>query len=350
MKHRCRRARATSVRGFALIAVIGVVAVVTVISMELVRSIGLEAQGATSRLEALQLERIALAGHEVARYLEQRGLLVPGADADADTSLEALPVEAVSPGVYLIRFPEGTAEVRYGAENGKVSLASAPEPLLTAVFARWRGNEAEGRRLSNAVVDWRDPDRLTTDGNPESSEYPDAGFGPRNRGFGVGDAHLVAGFRAADFLPTVLDDRSGTDAWILPEGIYSLVTPLPTDGRVNPNFAPRPVLESVPGLDATAVRDLIESREQRLFADLSELERPGAIPPGSDAWNWLTLSTSPGRTVTVTAADGAGRRQVRTRVYESSLAIDPFSGQTISRLFLRRETRFDSDVRPAIRP
>ena len=88
-------------RGFALIAVLWVTLIMAFISMELIGSIGLEARTARSRLEALQLERLAGAGHEVADYLTARGLL--GEEAD----LDGLPVTAVTPAVhYRIEFDQ----------------------------------------------------------------------------------------------------------------------------------------------------------------------------------------------------------------------------------------------------
>lgn len=327
--------------GFALIAVIMVVAVVTVVSMELVASLGLEARGAAARLEALKLERLALGGHEVAAYLEQAGLLVPDAD------LAGLPVDVVGTGrgtEYRIVFPGGTTTIRFAADNGKVSLTSAPEVLLSAVFTRWTGDAARGDRLAQAVVDWRDPDQLSAGAQAESADYPDSRFGPRNAGFGVGDAHLVAGVGTEDFLPAALDGIEPGTGWLLPEGLYSLVTPIPTDGRINPNFAPVPVLETLPGIDAATARLLAELREQRDFESNVDLAERGGIAPGADTWNWVTLGTAATRTVRVRVENPDGMSQTLRRTYRSMNVYNPTANRMEPRELLVDEIVFDPEV------
>lgn len=329
----------TSSAGFALIAVVWVVVVVTVIAMELVASIGLEARGATARLEALRLERLALGGHEVASYLDQRGLLSPGAE------LGNLPVDVVTPGAaYGVRFPNGSAIFRIGAENGKVSLTDSPEQRLAAVFSRWTGDPVEGERLAREVVEWRDPDQLTSAGNAESADYTDSGIRPRNRPFGVGDAHLVAGFGPDDFLPAVAD-APGNESWLLPEGLYSLVTLIPTGGRVNPNFAPVPVLETLPGVDETIALRWVEIREDRPFENLADLQETSGIPPGADTWNAVVLGAGTTRRLTVTAEGETGMRQVRSRLWQTMTVFNATLNRMEPRPLMRADTRFDADVR-----
>jgi general secretion pathway protein K len=340
---RNHRERSTGA-GFALIAVVWVVAVVTVISMELVASIGLEARGATARLEALKLERLALGGHEMAAYLDQRGLVGPNAEQGELPG--DIPIDVLTPGTaYRVRFPGGSALVQIGAENGKASLSTSPPEALAAVFTRWTGDPAEGERLARAVIDWRDPDPLTLEGNAESAEYTGAGIVPRNRAVGIGDAHLVAGMDAGDFLPALGDSSQPGQHWLLPEGIYSLVTPIPTDGRINPNFAPVPILETLPGVDEEMASRLAELREDRLFENIPDLQLRSGILPGADTWNAITLGAGSTRTVTVIAGNDAGMRQVRRRVRQSMSVYNQTLNQMEPRLLVRSDTRFDTEVR-----
>jgi type II secretory pathway component PulK len=268
-------------------------------------------------------------------YLDQLGLLAPNAD------LGDLPVEVVRPGAaWRVRFPEGVATLGIGSENGKVSLTNAPPETLAGLFTRWTGSPAEGQRLAEAVVDWRDPDALKADAGPEATDYAGTETGPRNRAFGVGDAHLVAGLGPEDFRPT-LDTNND---WLLPEGIYSLVTVLGSDGRVNPNDAPVPVLEALPGIDTATATRMVEMREERPFADLVDLEQRTGILPGTDAWNALTLGRST-ITWTVVAENASGMRQVRRRVRQVANVYDPTANRMEARLLLRQDTRFDSEVR-----
>lgn len=89
---------------------------------------------------------------------------------------------------YPVSLGTGRLTIRVLDEEGKLDMNTASDAALRELFLQVTGDEGLAQRLSDAIVDWRDPDDLKRPSGAERSEYEAMGkTGPRNRPFQVAD-------------------------------------------------------------------------------------------------------------------------------------------------------------------
>lgn len=117
---------------------------------------------------------------------------------------------------YPVSLGTGRLMIRVLDEEGKLDMNTASDAALRELFLQVTGDEGLAQRLSDAIVDWRDPDDLKRPSGAERSEYEAMGkTGPRNRPFQVADELMeVLGFAPAVYqriepLITVYTGRDG---------------------------------------------------------------------------------------------------------------------------------------------
>jgi general secretion pathway protein K len=145
-------------------------------------------------------------------------------------------------------WPTEGAEVRLRIhdESGKLDLNAAQELTLRTILAAVTGDDEAAGRLTDAIIDWRDPDDLKRMNGAESHEYEAAGLQkPQNRNF------------------LVLEELRGV-LGMTPE-LYRKLEPLFTtyNGRdgVNPARAPRELLLALTKGDEGLVDSFLLSRQ-----------------------------------------------------------------------------------------
>jgi general secretion pathway protein K len=117
---------------------------------------------------------------------------------------------------YPITLSTGRLTIRVLDEEGKLDMNMASDAALRELFLQVTGDEGLAQRLSDAIVDWRDPDDIKRPDGAERSEYEAMGkTGPRNRPFQVPDELMeVLGLTPAVYqriepLITVYTGRDG---------------------------------------------------------------------------------------------------------------------------------------------
>lgn len=149
---------------------------------------------------------------------------------------------------YQVQLPGGLVRLRLLDEGGKVDLNAAQETTLKALLTRLTGSPDEAQALTDAIMDWRDPDDLTRTHGAEAKEYEadGKGYGPMNRNFqALEELQMVRGMSAALYRKL--------------EPMFTLYTG--QDG-INPAKASREVLLALPGMDAATVDQYLETRRQ----------------------------------------------------------------------------------------
>nr|WP_232470606.1 type II secretion system protein GspK [Methylococcus sp. BF19-07] len=87
---------------------------------------------------------------------------------------------------YPVSLGTGRLLIRILDEEGKLDMNSASDAALRELFLQVTGDEDLAQRLSDAIVDWRDPDDLKRPSGAERGDYEAIGkTGPRNRPFQV---------------------------------------------------------------------------------------------------------------------------------------------------------------------
>ena len=114
----------------------------------------------------------------LARSLAESGLRLGARDWEAGSSSNL----AASP--LLCETDAGILRVEVRPTDALINLNLASESLLAGLFETLGTDQAEARALSEAVIDYRDPDNRTRSGNDESDLYNSVGLtGPANRAF-----------------------------------------------------------------------------------------------------------------------------------------------------------------------
>ncbi len=156
-------------------------------------------------------------------------------------------------------------------ESGKIDLNSAQDTLLKAVFISSGLTDGQAAAVLDALLDWRDPDSLKRPMGAEEEEYRAAGRKSRP---------------ANGLLETPEEMRQVMG--VTPElyqKLAGIVTVYSRQPGVNPAFAPREVLQAIPGLDAAQLEAYLIQRQQ-------SLERGLPLPPFPVATNYLLQSSS----------------------------------------------------------
>lgn len=156
----------------------------------------------------------------------------------------------------------GHVLVSLQAERGKVDLNQAPKDLVERLVLAV-DPEADAEAVAGAIVDWRDPDDDRQPGGAEDSDY---------RAAGLNYAARDGPFTSVQELQQVLG--------VTPE-LYQVLRELVTvhggQASVDPLVAPRTVLLALPGMDESAVEELLAWRESIMGEEGMPVLPPAAI-------------------------------------------------------------------------
>jgi general secretion pathway protein K len=161
-----------------------------------------------------------------------------------------------------VRLESAVASIRVTDEGGKININFADDRLLAGLFTIATGSAAEGRKLAERVLDWRDRDDDRREFGAERRDYRRAGAAP-------GAAN--APFLDVSDLGRVLGVSSDVGMRIQP-----YVTIFTRDGKINPMLASETVLRALPGVDHDTVKRIVELRRSGLAVptEVEALLRP----------------------------------------------------------------------------
>lgn len=227
-------------RGFALVAVLWVLVAVGSISVVFQAAARAERRSVAHARSVSRTQWAARAG--LARAVSQLENLLPnrGLAPVGDTLVPPLQFRMEDIAVRVV-----TLDVR-----ARLHLNEADEQQLRRFFVGIGMRGARAENIVQAMLDWRDPDGIRRPRGAERAQYaalqpPSA---PKNGPFTrVAELHQVYGM-----LPIVIG-RAAPYLTVL------------GDGLVNVNSASRPVLQSLPGIDAEAALVIIERRRRKPF-------------------------------------------------------------------------------------
>jgi len=183
--------------------------------------------------------------------------------------------------------PEGMT-VRIYNLSGKISLNRLSEVKLKQLLEQVLGeHNKKVPELVDAWLDWQDKDDLKRLNGAEKQYYEKQKlpYIPRNSLFAsVDEIRLIKGYEEV---------FKGVDL----EKVFTLYGR--TGGVVNPNYATREVLLMIPGIDKKIADDILKTREQQSFSNMSELNI--LLPPSimQKAKPWFNLKTSKFYTIAV---------------------------------------------------
>ena len=235
--------------GVALVLVLWVITLLAVIAGNFAFSMRGEAQIASNLLSTAQAQALADAGAQRAWF----ELLKSPADLQR-WQANGLVYESMLDGAVL------RVTIQY--ETGKIDLNTASDALLQGLFKSVGLTEDESVALLDAVLDWRDADKLKRLHGAEEDDYRAAGknYIPTN-----------APFETVDELQRVLG--------MTPELYRKLAPALTVYSRqpgVSTAVAPREVLLAIPGINPDLVEQYLVQRQSLLATDQKVPEFAGA--------------------------------------------------------------------------
>ena len=139
-------------------------------------------------------------------------------------------------------------------ESGKIDINTAADVLLRGLLLSQGLKDEEAAAVTDAILDWRDPDSLKRLRGAEEAEYLAAGYSykPANAAFQSNEElRLVIGMT-----PELFDK------------VAPLITIYSRQPGINPNIALRGVLRALPGATDLLVDQFIAQREQARAAKL----------------------------------------------------------------------------------
>lgn len=243
--------------GIALVLVLWVITLLAVIAGNFAFSMRGEAQIARNLISTAQAQALADAGVQRA-WLE---LLKPPTDLQRWQG-NGLVHEFMLNGAAL--------RVSLHDEAGKIDLNTASDALLQGLFKSVGLSEEASVALVDAVVDWRDPDKLKRLHGAEEDDYRAAGksYVPSN-----------SPFETVDELQRVLG---------MAPDLYRKLAPALTvyskQPGVNTAVAPREVLLAIPGINPAMVEQYLVGRQSQLATDQK-------VPPFAGAGSFGSGST-----------------------------------------------------------
>ena len=235
--------------GVALVLVLWVITLLSVIAGNFAFSMRGEAKIARNLISTAQAQALADAGVHKAWFELSK----------PPTDLQRWQANGVA---HPFSMGDAVLTVTLQDETGKIDLNTASEPLLQGLFRSVGLSEEGSVALVDAVVDWRDADKLKRLHGAEDADYRAAGksYIPTN-----------SPFETIDELQRVLG--MSTDLY---RKLAPALTVYSKQAGVNTAVAPLAVLLAIPGVNPAMVEQYLAQRQSLLTADQKALPFAGA--------------------------------------------------------------------------
>ncbi len=239
-------------QGVALVLVLWLVALISLMATSFGLGIRREASLASIQVEQSAMLGACEAGVNYAAFMV--GHPDPGIQWPADGSLQQWRWEGIE------------LRIRIFSESGKVDLNQAGPALIQTVLRLSGADETEIAALTDAILDWRDGDRLRRTHGAELPDYVAAGlaYGPSDRSFqSIDELSMVLGMSPSVF-----------------NALLPWVTTYSGQKGINPVVAPEELLRSLPEIDPQKVEDFLQARRYRQNRNQDEI--PASLPTVTD--------------------------------------------------------------------
>lgn len=225
-------------RGFALMATVWLMVAITAVSLEVSWLARSRRLATANVLEGEQARVAALSGLDHAHARLAGAIASSGNDALADPWRWIADSVSASLGAarYTFRMVDAAASL---------DVNDATEDMLARLFVGCGASSAEASAAADRIADWRDPDQLRRMHGAERDDYLAAGSRQLPR-----DAAVLSVAELDDLL----------DMPVVPWACARALLSVGARTQVNPNTAPVPVLQALPGMDATAARAIVAAR------------------------------------------------------------------------------------------
>jgi len=303
--------------GVILIALLWILTALAIIALSFSRETFVELAAARNTRDLSDSYFIARAGITDAAYQLVKKRFQP---AVKQLSLEDA-AEPIDLGKVTGAFGDGEYEVDIQDESGKISLNYVNEEHLRRLLETLEIPKPDLDIIADSILDWRDVDTLHRINGAEDDYYQTLNppYKAKNGRFEtVEELLLVRGVTSDYFYGH--SEKTEDGSVIFRYGLSRYLTAYGLSNRVNVNFAPLPVLMSVPGMAPETAKAIFERRQTKPFENMSELNKE--LPSNLSATTIPFLSTDQTNIYTLTASGHRQSSKVQ-RLIRAVIALDP---------------------------
>jgi general secretion pathway protein K len=285
--------------GVILIALLWILTALSVIALSFSREGFVEVAAARNTQSLESAYYIARAGIEetIYRLILKRTIPVvkqPGLEETIDPLDLGVVAGSVGGGAYQVDLQD---------ESGKINLNIVQEEQLRALVAACGIPQEDAGIIVDSILDWRDTDNLHRLNGAEDDYYQSLNppYKAKNAKFDtVEELLLVRGITPTYFYGYPERDPNG--AIVYKYGLSRLFTVYTNRNQVNVNYAPLPVLLSIPGMPPQAAQAIYDRRHVKPFKSVADINRDLAVNLGpTSGLNYLSTEQTGIYTLTASA-------------------------------------------------
>jgi general secretion pathway protein K len=315
-------------KGVILIALLWILTALAVIALSFSRESFVEVAAARNTQSLEDAYFVARAGNNIAIYrLIQRRRIPPVRRAGIQGVQDSLDLGFVTGDL-----GGGAYRVDIQDESGKINLNTVPEQQLRALVEATGINKEDSDIITDSILDWRDADKMHHLNGAEDDYYEalNPPYKAKNGSFDTTEELLlVRGVTPTYFYgyPERAPDGSIVYKYGLSRcfTVYSNRNQISNRSQINVNFAPLPVLLSIPGMPPDAAQMIYDRRQKQPFSSTADITREIPINLGANTMPFL--STTQTGIYTLTAFAHAARSKAR-RVIRSVISLERTSQNT----------------------
>jgi general secretion pathway protein K len=187
-------------------------------------------------------------------------------------------------------------------ESGKININAVSDIQLRALTEAVGIDPRDAEIITDSILDWSDADKNHRLNGAEDDYYQSLipPYKAKNRRFDtLEELLLVRGVTSDYFYGHPERDSNGSVSYRY--GLYRCFTVYSNRNQININFAPLPVLLSIPGMPPEAARLIYERRKEKPFKNLMDISRELSVSLGTSTMPLLTVNPTYTYTLTVSA-------------------------------------------------
>ena len=305
-------------RGVILIALLWILVALSVIALSFSRESFVEVAAARNAQAMEDSYFIARAGIAEATYrLVQKRFFPAVRQVELGDTPDPLDLGNVTG-----RLGAGVYRIDIQDESGKINLNMVTEEQIRALAEACGIPRGDADIIADSIMDWRDADTAHRLNGAEDEYYGTLNppYKAKNRSFDtVEELLLVRGIRTDYFYGYPERDADGSVRYKYGLSRYFTVYSPSSRNQINVNYAPLPVLRSVPGMTSEAAEMIYNRRLTKPFQNIQELTRdlPVNLPAATRAF----LTTDQTGVYTLTASAHSERSKAR-RVIRAVIRLD----------------------------